>query len=120
METLIAAVERAVSTSSPLVVPLVFLGGAATGLNPCVYPTIPVVLGYITGQGSRGRARGLALSLTFVLGLAITYVVLGATASFVGTVLGLSRAGWMYVVGVVCVLVGLNMAGVVPLSFSTW
>ncbi|MCX7600070.1 MAG: cytochrome c biogenesis protein CcdA, partial [Armatimonadetes bacterium] len=46
--------------------------------------------------------------------------VLGATASFVGTVLGLSRAGWMYVVGVVCVLVGLNMAGVVPLSFSTW
>lgn len=120
MEALTKWVQSALSASSPLVIPLVFLGGAATGLNPCVYPTIPVVLGYITGQKGGGRARGLALSLTFVLGLGITYVVLGATASFVGTVLGLSRAGWMYVVAAVCVLVGLNMAGLLPVSFGTW
>lgn len=120
MENLLAAVERGLSSSSLLVIPLVFIGGAATGLNPCVYPTIPVVLGYITGQKGGGRLRGLTLSLTFVLGLAVTYVVLGATASFVGTVLGLSRAGWMYLVAAVCVVVGLNMTGLLPLSFGTW
>jgi len=120
MDGLIAVVERAVSSSSPLVVPLVFVGGAATGLNPCVYPTIPVLIGYITGQKSQSRLRGLALALTFVLGLALTYAVLGATASLVGNVLGLSRAGWLYVVGAVCILAGANMAGLLPVNFGAW
>lgn len=117
---LMQSLQQALDQSSLLVVPLVFLGGAATGLNPCVYPTIPVLIGYISGQKEQPRWRGLALALTFVLGLAITYVIIGATASFVGSVLGLSKAGWMYVVAAVCLLVGLNMTGLLPLSFSTW
>jgi len=39
---------------------------------------------------------------------------------FIGDVLGLSRAGWMYIVAAVCILVGLNMAGLLPINFSTW
>ncbi len=117
---LMQSLQQALDQSSLLVVPLVFLGGAATGLNPCVYPTIPVLIGYISGQKEQPRWRGLALALTFVFGLAITYVIIGATASFVGSVLGLSKAGWVYVVAAVCLFVGLNMAGLLPLSFSTW
>ena len=120
MEGLQAAIEHALAGASPLVIPLVFLGGAATGLNPCVYPTIPVIIGFISGSRSQTKAKGLALALTFVLGLAITYVILGATASFVGSVLGLSHAGWNYIVAGVCVAVGLVMAGVLPLDFATW
>jgi len=85
-----------------------------------VYPTIPVIIGFISGQKSQTKARGLALALTFVLGLAVTYVVLGVTVGFIGDVLGLSRAGWMYIVAAVCILVGLNMAGLLPINFSTW
>lgn len=114
------ALEQGLQTPSLLAIPLVFVGGAATGLNPCVYPTIPVIIGYISGQKEQPRWRGLALALTFVFGLAITYVVIGATASFVGSVLGISRAGWMYVVAAVCILVGLNLTGLLPLSFGTW
>jgi cytochrome c-type biogenesis protein len=114
------ALEQALSSSSWLVIPLVFLGGAATGLNPCVFPTIPVIIGYISGQKAQTRGRGLALALTFVLGLAITYVILGATIGFLGSALGLSRSAWMYVVAGVCIAVGLNMAGLLPVSFSTF
>jgi cytochrome c-type biogenesis protein len=117
---LIQSIQQALDASSPLVYPLVLLGGAATGLNPCVYPTIPVIIGYISGQKSQTKLRGLALALTFVLGLAITYVLLGAFASFVGSVLGIQRTGWMYIVAAICILVGLNMAGVLHLSFATW
>jgi cytochrome c-type biogenesis protein len=120
MDSLMQSLQTALNNSSPLVIPLVFLGGAATGMNPCVYPTIPVILGYISGQKEQTRVRGLALALTFVLGLAATYVVLGVTASFVGSVLGLSRAGWTYAVAAVCILVGVNMAGLLPLNFGTW
>jgi len=111
MDGLMQTLEQALANSSWLVVPLVFIGGAATGMNPCVYPTIPVIIGFISGQKSQTKARGLALALTFVLGLAVTYVVLGVTVGFIGDVLGLSRAGWMYIVAAVCILVGLNMAG---------
>lgn len=120
MEGLMQALEEAINSSSWLVIPLVFVGGAATGMNPCVYPTIPVIIGYISGQKSQTKARGLLLALAFVLGLAITYVILGATIGFLGSVLGLSRSVWMYIVAAVCILVGLNMAGLLPLSFSTW
>lgn len=120
MDSLMAALEHALNSSSWLVIPLVFVGGAATGLNPCVYPTIPVIIGYISGQRSQTKARGLALALAFVLGLAITYVILGATIGFLGSVLGLSRNTWMYIVAAVCILVGLNMAGLLPLNFATF
>lgn len=114
------SLEHALNNSSWLVIPLVFLGGAATGMNPCVYPTIPVIIGYISGQKDQTRLRGLALALTFVLGLAITYVILGATVGFLGSVLGLSRSAWMYIVAAVCILVGLNMTGLLPLNFATF
>ncbi|MEN6549885.1 MAG: cytochrome c biogenesis protein CcdA [Armatimonadia bacterium] len=117
---IIQALQQALANSSLLVVPLVLLGGAATGLNPCVFPTIPVVIGYISGQKEQPRWKGLALALTFVLGLAITYVIIGATASFVGSVLGISKAGWMYIVAAVCILVGLNMSGLISVSFDTF
>lgn len=119
MEGLMQSLEQALEDSSALVLPLVFIGGAATGLNPCVYPTIPVIIGYISGQKSQTKLRGLGLALTFVLGLALTYVIMGATVGFLGSVLGLSRSAWMYIVAAVCVLVGLNMAGLLPLNFST-
>lgn len=120
MDGLMQTLEQAMKESSWLVVPLVFLGGAATGMNPCVYPTIPVIIGFISGQQTHTKARGLALALTFVLGLAITYVVLGVTVGFIGDVLGLSRTGWMYIVAAICIVVGLNMAGLLPINFSTW
>ncbi|MHB8994706.1 MAG: cytochrome c biogenesis CcdA family protein [Armatimonadota bacterium] len=116
---IIQALQQALDNSSLLVIPLVFLGGAATGLNPCVFPTIPVVIGYISGQKEQPRWKGFALAMTFVLGLAITYVIIGATASFVGSVLGISKAGWMYIVAAVCILVGLNMSGLIKVSFDT-
>ena len=117
---IIQALQQALDNSSMLVVPLVLVGGAATGLNPCVFPTIPVVIGYITGQKEQPRWKGLTLALTFVLGLAITYVIIGATASFVGSVLGISKAGWMYIVAAVCILVGLNMSVLISVSFDTF
>jgi len=120
MDSILASLQHALEASSWLVIPLVFLGGAATGMNPCVYPTIPVVVGYITGQRDLPWWRGLSLALTFVLGLAATYVVMGVTASFVGSVLGLSRSKWDYIVAGVCILVGMTMAGILPLTFAVW
>jgi len=119
IEALARSLEHYAHAYSWLAYPLVFLGGTMTGMNPCVLPTIPVVLGYIGGHASQSKTRGLLLALTFVLGLAIVYTLLGALASFFGSVLGLPRTAWLYIAAVVCLAVGANLAGLYSLKFRT-
>jgi len=92
---------------------LVFLGGIVTSIGPCNVAMIPLVIGFVGGSGqSLGRGRSFALSLTFAVGLAITFMLLGLVASLVGGLMGGTSRVWYYVVAAVCVLIGLSMLGV--------
>ena len=65
-----------------------FLAGLGLSLTPCVFPMIPILSGIIAGQGHRNsHARGFALSLTYVLGMAMTYALAGIAAGLTGTLL---------------------------------
>jgi cytochrome c-type biogenesis protein len=91
---------------------LVFLGGIVTSIGPCNVAMIPLVIGFVGGSGQIGRSRSFALSLTFALGLAITFMLLGLVASAIGGLVGGTSRIWYYVVAAVCVLIGLSMLGV--------
>jgi thiol:disulfide interchange protein DsbD len=56
-------------------------------LTPCVYPMIPITMAIIGAKGG-GKARGFALSLSLVLGMAVTYTVLGVVAARSGATAG--------------------------------
>jgi cytochrome c-type biogenesis protein len=116
----LAAAESALGEKSLWAPPLVFLAGLCTSLNPCVYPTFPVLVGYVCGQKERGRLRGLTLGSLFLLGLAIVYVLEGLVVSFVGDVLGLSRVTWACLLAAVCITTGIIMAGLVPFDLPSW
>ena len=45
-----------------------YLAGILVSFTPCVYPVIPITAAVIGAQGGVSAARGLALSLSFVLG----------------------------------------------------
>lgn len=65
-----------------------FLWGILASLTPCVYPMIPVTVSII-GAGSGGRPlRGFGLSALYVLGMSLTYAVLGAAAAWTGGLFG--------------------------------
>jgi thiol:disulfide interchange protein DsbD len=65
-----------------------FIAGLGLSLTPCVFPMIPILSGIIAGQGHKNsHARGFALSLTYVLGMAITYAAAGVAAGMTGTLL---------------------------------
>jgi len=91
---------------------LVFLGGIVTSIGPCNVAMIPLIIGFVGGSGQLSRSRSLALSLTFVVGLAITFMLLGVVASLVGGLMGGTSRVWYYVVAAICVLIGLSMLGV--------
>jgi len=67
------------------ILPLFFLAGAALSLTPCVLPMVPILSSIIVGEGtSVTRSRGFILSLTYSLGMALVYTVVGVIAGWLG------------------------------------
>ena len=64
----------------------VFYGyGLLLAFTGCVYPTIPILSAIIVGQGSKvTTARAFSLSLTYVLGMALTYTIAGTAFAALG------------------------------------
>jgi thiol:disulfide interchange protein DsbD len=75
-----------ISEGNLLLVMASFFGfGLLLAFTPCVLPMIPILSGIIAGQGTRATAtRSFVLSLTYVLGMALTYTVAGAAFAAAG------------------------------------
>jgi thiol:disulfide interchange protein DsbD len=95
-----------------------FGAGLLTSLTPCVYPMIPITASVITGTAREGqsRARTVGLTLTYAVGMALLYAVLGAAAGLTGTLFGtVSASPWALLgIGNVLLLFALVMLDVLP------
>ena len=62
-----------------------FIGGLLLTFTPCVFPMIPILSGIITGQGKDiSRGKSFALSLAYVIPMALTYAAAGVIAGYTG------------------------------------
>lgn len=136
MSGVTANLQEYLANGSLLVYPAAFVAGLLISFTPCVYPVIPIQLGFIGGQtaattrsaggGGRLSLRGFTLSVLFVTGMAVVYAALGAFASLTGTLFGVWAASpWTYVVvGNVILLLALSMLDVfalpTPQFLSSW
>lgn len=66
----------------------IFIAGLALNLTPCVYPLIPITIGYFGGQSEGKTSRLVMLGLLYMLGMALTYSVVGVVTSLSGAVFG--------------------------------
>jgi thiol:disulfide interchange protein len=123
MNGLIGNLQEYLSASSLLAYPAAFVAGMLISFTPCVYPVIPIQLGFIGGQTANsvttGRlsTRGFTLSMLFVTGMSIVYAALGAFASLTGTIFGVwATSPWTYIaVSNVILLLALSMLDVFQL-----
>src|SRR6266550_7060938 len=104
----------------PLVaVPLLFAAGLVTSLNPCIYPMIPITPGALAGVNAEGqpRRRTIGLTLTYAMGLALFYALLGLIAGLSGSLFGtIGSSPWARLaIGNVLVVFGLAMLDVIPI-----
>jgi len=68
-----------------LTLALFVLLGIGLAFTPCVFPMIPILSGIIAGEGENiTRAKAFALSLTYVLAMALTYTAVGVVAALMG------------------------------------
>lgn len=95
-----------------------FGAGVLTSLNPCIYPMIPITASVISGtsRADQSRARTVGLTLTYVLGLALFYALLGLLAGLSGSLFGaVSASPWaLLAVGNLLLLFALFMLDVFP------
>lgn len=118
--------------SSPLLaIPVLFAGGVLTSLNPCIYPMIPITASIIGGNelrvgspelGGRSRPRTVLLTLTYVVGLASVYSLLGVIAGLTGTLFGtISTNPWLYfAMANLLVFSALMLFEVLPVPVPRW
>ena len=79
---------RELAQGSLLAFGIAFAGGVLTSLTPCVYPLIPITVSIFGAKQSGSRAHAMALSGLYVLGIAVTYSALGASAALTGKAFG--------------------------------
>jgi len=85
-------IVQLLKSANPWLLAASFFGfGLLLSLTPCTFPMIPILSGIIVGSNRDGHsvshARGFALSLAYVLGMATTYALAGVAAGMSGTLL---------------------------------
>jgi thiol:disulfide interchange protein DsbD len=88
----------------------VFLGGLALNLTPCVYPLIPITIGYFGGQSEGKTSRLFLMGLLFVLGMAVTYSVVGVVTSLTGAVFGALLQNPIVILIIVAIFIALSFS----------
>ena len=103
-----------------------FLAGLLSFLSPCVLPLIPSYITYITGLSfadlqaehptHKVRQTAMLHSLAFILGFTVVFVLLGASATMVGSYLNQHASFLRKAGGILVVLLGIHVTGLVPIS----
>ena len=102
---------------------IVFLGGLALNLTPCVLPMIPINLAIIgAGAQSGDKRRGFLLGLTYGAAMALVYGVIGLVVILTaGTFGSINSSPWFNAgIAVLFVVLGLAMFDIGAVDFSKW
>lgn len=101
---------------------IAFTAGLLSFLSPCVLPLVPSYLTFVTGmsledlQAGVNRKATFVHSLLFVLGFSLIFVLLGASASFLGQFFRHYEIWIARIGGAIIILLGLHMSGVLRIA----
>ncbi|HBY57873.1 MAG TPA: cytochrome C biogenesis protein [Candidatus Atribacteria bacterium] len=102
-----------------------FLAGFLSFISPCVLPLIPGYISFISGvslediEGKKGQNQNTIIisSLFFILGFSLIFILLGATATFLGNFLLEKAFILRKVAGIIIILFGIHMSGLYRIKF---
>ena len=106
----------------PYAIALFFFFGLALNLTPCVYPVIPLTVGYFGGQSSRSKGSALVMALFYVFGIALIFAGLGLISGLAGKQWGfLFQNPWFVIVVTTIILaMAASMFGAFEITVPAW
>ncbi|MBU0650935.1 sulfite exporter TauE/SafE family protein [bacterium] len=92
---------------------VVFWAGFLTSLTPCLYPVIPLTVGYFSAQSADSRFKTFIMVLLYIFGISVVYTILGLIAAITGTFFGsISNHPYMYfAIANICIILAIWMMG---------
>ena len=119
MEQLFTTLTRAVEGTSIIALVAAFVWGVLSILlSPCHLASIPLIVGFINGQGRISTKRAFIISTLFAVGILITIATIGVITAAAGRLLGDVGKSVNYFVAVIFFVVGLHLLGVIPMPWS--
>lgn len=117
--SLLATMTHAMSASPAIAIAAAALWGVLSILlSPCHMASLPLIVGYIAGQGRITTARAIAIASAFAGGTLASVVIVGLVTAWAGSILGDTGPAGSYIAAGVLLLVALHLLGAVPNPFS--
>ncbi|HYL26290.1 MAG TPA: cytochrome c biogenesis protein CcdA [Candidatus Nitrosotalea sp.] len=105
---------------------IAFLAGLVSFVSPCVLPLVPAYLSLLTGESvedlqaetaAAARINTLVHAVAFVIGFSAIFVVLGLSASALGSALAANPSLIAQIGGILVVILGLHMMGMIRIPW---
>ena len=112
-----------ITESNLLSVFFVFIGlGFLLAFTPCHLPTIPILSSIIIGQTEGNRAKSFTLSMTYVLGMAVTYSAFGTLTALAGNQMQalFTMPGFIALMAILFIILGLSMLGLFNMQMPSF
>ncbi|MFC1513417.1 cytochrome c biogenesis CcdA family protein [candidate division KSB1 bacterium] len=103
-----------------------FIAGVISFISPCVLPLVPAYISIMSGvsldeirggESKRVKAKVLLSSISFILGFSLVFVLLGASATFIGKFLFQQQLLFRIIAGSVIIIFGLHLTGIFKIKF---
>jgi len=119
MEKLFTTLTHAVEGTPAIALGAALMWGVLSiVLSPCHLSSIPLIVGFISGQGRTTTARACGVATVFAVGILITIAVIGAITAAAGRMMGDVGRWGNYFVAVIFFAVGLYLLDVIPMPWS--
>lgn len=87
---------------------VIFLGGLALNLTPCVYPLIPITISFFGAQSSGSKLQSILMGIFYALGMSVTYSALGVFAALTGSLLGTALQNPLVIIVIALIMFALG------------
>jgi cytochrome c-type biogenesis protein len=119
MEKLFTTLTHAVEGTPAIALTAALIWGILSILlSPCHLASIPLIVGFIGGQGRVSTRRAFCIATLFAVGILITIAAIGVITGAAGRMLGDVGAFGNYFVAAIFFVVGLHLLGVIPMPWS--
>lgn len=119
MNELFAQLTRAMDGAPRIALGAAFVWGILSILlSPCHLASIPLIVGFIDGQGRISTKRAFWISLLFAAGILITVAVIGGLTAAAGRIMGDLGPYANYFIALIFFVIGLHLLGVIPMLGS--
>jgi cytochrome c-type biogenesis protein len=101
---------------------ITFLEGFITFISPCLLPMLPIYFAYFSGRKTNNQKTAVRNAMGFIVGFTIIFVILGAFAGTIGSLLRELGTAVNIISGVIMIMFGLNFMEIIrlPLLNTNW